>query len=119
MAKTSAARAPALRDDQTAAKNDSSRPVGEPFQSVSASGFPLRPLQVTWEITPTRTSKGAHARVSARARGKQELSTAEAFHLIDEVAALHVPLLAVTGGDPLARGDLLPILQYASRHSVR
>jgi radical SAM protein with 4Fe4S-binding SPASM domain len=47
------------------------------------------------------------------------LSTAEAFHLIEEVAAMRVPLLALTGGDPLTRPDLLPIIEFASSRSVR
>ena len=32
---------------------------------------------------------------------------------------MQVPLLALTGGDPLLRADLLPIVQFASNHSVR
>jgi len=32
---------------------------------------------------------------------------------------MHVPLLALTGGDPLARRDLFPIIEFASNHSVR
>ena len=60
------------------------------------------------------------ARLAARSpRETQSFSTAEAFHLIDEVGAMQVPLLALTGGDPLLRADLFPIIQYASNHSVR
>ena len=32
---------------------------------------------------------------------------------------MHVPLLALTGGDPLTRPDLFPIVEFASRRSVR
>lgn len=32
---------------------------------------------------------------------------------------MHVPLLALTGGDPLQRPDLFPIVEFAARHSVR
>ena len=32
---------------------------------------------------------------------------------------MRVPLLALTGGDPLLRQDLFPIVEYASRRSVR
>ena len=79
-----------------------------------------RPLQVTWEMTrssgwrgtPTRSTKSA-------ARDPQQFSTAEAFHLIDEVAEMHVPLLALTGGDPLARPDLFPVIEFAAKRSVR
>jgi len=47
-----------------------------------------------------------------------ELSTAEAFHLVDQVAKMKVPEFVLTGGDPLKRADLLPIVQYASQHGV-
>ena len=119
MAKISGARDSVFRNPRAAAKKVSSREGHAPAPEISAGDFSLRPLQVTWEITQSCHWRGASERVVARARDKQELSTAEAFHVVDEVAAMHVPLLAVTGGDPLARGDLLPVLQYASHHSVR
>src|SRR5262249_10563200 len=40
-------------------------------------------------------------------------------HLIEEVAAMRVPMLALTGGDPLGRPDLFPILEFAALRSVR
>jgi MoaA/NifB/PqqE/SkfB family radical SAM enzyme len=45
--------------------------------------------------------------------------TAEAFHLIEDVAAMRVPVLALTGGDPLTRPDLFPIIEFAAHRSVR
>jgi radical SAM protein with 4Fe4S-binding SPASM domain len=39
--------------------------------------------------------------------------------LIEEVAAMRVPVLALTGGDPLTRPDLFPIIEFAASHSVR
>lgn len=87
---------------------------------VRAPGFQPRPLQVTWEMTQVCEWKTARARTGARAaQDKQELSTAEAFHLIEEVAAMRVPLLVLTGGDPLLRPDLFPIIDSASCRSVR
>jgi len=59
---------------------------------------------------------------SVRGRSRRErdhFSTAEAFHLVEEVAAMHVPLLALTGGDPLLRPDLFPVIEFAARRSVR
>ena len=82
--------------------------------------FRLRPLQVTWEMTRACEWKTTPARAAARAvRDKQEVSTAEALHLIGEVAAMRVPLLALTGGDPLLRPDLFPLVEFAARRSVR
>lgn len=47
------------------------------------------------------------------------MSTAEAFHLIDEVSSMHVPLFTLTGGDPLLRPDLFPVIEFAAARSVR
>lgn len=86
----------------------------------TAPDFPRRPLQVTWEMTQVRAGKAAPARAAARApRDRHQFSTAEAFHLVEEVAAMQVPLLALTGGDPLLRPDLFPVIEFASRRSVR
>lgn len=91
-----------------------------PTQTTRSAGFQPRPLQVTWEMTNACEWKGSPQRPSARLpRDRQQFSTAEAFHLIEEVAAMHVPLLALTGGDPLLRPDLFPVIEFASRHSVR
>lgn len=89
-------------------------------QALHAPSFQLRPMQVTWEMTHARDWKMSRARGGVRAaRDKREFSTAEAFHLIEEVAEMHVPLLVLTGGDPLLRPDLFPIIDFAARHSVR
>jgi radical SAM protein with 4Fe4S-binding SPASM domain len=77
-------------------------------------------MQVTWETTRACGWKPLPARLAVRSpRQAPSFSTAEAFHLIAEVAAMQVPLLALTGGDPLLRADLFPIIQYASNHSVQ
>ena len=93
---------------------------GESEQFLDHPGFQQRPLQVTWEMTQACDWKSTPARAAARtARDRDQFSTAEAFHLVEEVAAMHVPLLALTGGDPLLRPDLFPVIEFASRHSVR
>jgi AdoMet-dependent heme synthase len=87
---------------------------------VKGPGFRPRPLQVTWEMTRDCEWKPVSARTAARTRREPpHLATAEAFHLIEQVAAMHVPLLALTGGDPLMRPDLFPILEFAAGRSVR
>ncbi|HTT21938.1 MAG TPA: hypothetical protein VMG82_23615 [Candidatus Sulfotelmatobacter sp.] len=83
-------------------------------------GLRLRPTQVTWEVTRVFSWKAASLRPAKTvARGTNCLSTAEAFHLIEDVAAMHVPVLALSGGDPLTRPDLFPIIEFAARRSVR
>jgi len=87
---------------------------------VDARSFQLRPLQVTWEMTRVCEWKSSPKRVPARGpRERPQFSSAEAFHLIEEVAAMHVPLLALTGGDPLLRPDLFPVIEFAAGRSLR
>jgi len=43
-----------------------------------------------------------------------DLTTAEAFRLVDEIAAVGSPVLVLSGGEPLMRPDILTIARYAS-----
>ncbi|MGA7929442.1 MAG: TIGR04053 family radical SAM/SPASM domain-containing protein [Candidatus Sulfotelmatobacter sp.] len=64
--------------------------------------------------------KCMHCRASAQPhRHALELSTAEAFYLVDQVANMRVPMFVLTGGDPLKRPDLQAIVQYARHRSVK
>jgi AdoMet-dependent heme synthase len=87
---------------------------------VDARSSRLRPLQVTWEMTRACEWKAAPRRAPGRSpRQREQFSSAEAFHLIEEVAGMHVPLLALTGGDPLLRPDLFPVIEFAAGRSLR
>ncbi len=98
------------------------RPAEE--RANDSAGLKLReseqgPAVVVWETTQACDLKCVHCRVNSRPhRHPLELSTAEAFHLVDQVAKMKVPEFVLTGGDPLKRADLLPIVQYASQHGV-
>jgi MoaA/NifB/PqqE/SkfB family radical SAM enzyme len=48
-----------------------------------------------------------------------ELSTEEARRLIDEIAAMEVPVFVITGGDPLKRPDVFELVRYATDCNVR
>ena len=48
-----------------------------------------------------------------------ELSTEEGKNLIDEIAALEVPVFVLTGGDPIKRPDLFELIGYARSVGVR
>ncbi len=86
----------------------------------NAGSRSTRLLQVTWEMTQACHWKSTKVRASGRAaRANYGFSTAEAFHLIEQVADLQVPLLVLTGGDPLLRPDLFPIVEFAAQRSVR
>ena len=90
------------------------------FNAVRPRDFDSRPMLVIWEMTQACDLSCAHCRANSRPhRHSLELSTAEAFHLIDQIADMHVPLFVLSGGDPLKRPDLMPIVQYACRRGVR
>jgi len=48
-----------------------------------------------------------------------ELSTEEGKDLIDQIAALKVPVFVLTGGDPIKRPDLFELIDYARSVEVR
>lgn len=93
--------------------------AGKTSEQMKAPGFRPRPLQVTWEMTREVEWKPVSSRWQRGRRQQLPFSTAEAFHLIEEVATMRVPLLALTGGDPLCRSDLFPVIEFASKRSVR
>lgn len=69
--------------------------------------FNERSFIVIWEMTQACDLACKHCRASALPRrNPRELSTDEARRLIDEVAALQVPVFVLTGGDQLKRPDV-------------
>jgi AdoMet-dependent heme synthase len=89
--------------------------LGSPMLSESEPA----PGVVVWETTQACDLKCTQCRANSRPhRHPLELSTAEAFSLIDQIAKMKVPFFVLTGGDPLKRADLLPIVQYAVRHQL-
>jgi len=94
-------------------------PTNTQWAAPAPPDFDLRPMLVIWEMTQACDLSCIHCRAKARTkRHPLELSTAEAFHLIDQIAQMRVPRFALTGGDPLKRPDLMPIVQYACRRGV-
>ncbi|HEX6879190.1 MAG TPA: TIGR04053 family radical SAM/SPASM domain-containing protein [Terriglobales bacterium] len=82
--------------------------------------FDERPFIVIWETTQACDLACVHCRACAQPfRNSQELSTEEAKHLIDEVAAMEAPLFVMTGGDPLKRPDIYELVEYAALKGIR
>jgi AdoMet-dependent heme synthase len=79
-----------------------------------------RPYSVIWETTRPCDLIGAQRRSCAQPqRDARELSTEEARRLIDEIAALQVPMFVLSGSDPLKRPDILELVEYATSQGVR
>jgi radical SAM protein len=83
--------------------------------STSHAGPPLR---VYWELTRACDLVCRHCRAEAQPqRGADELTTAECFDVLRDLAGAGAPLPHVifTGGDPLKRPDLLDLVREGVR----
>ena len=82
--------------------------------------FDEKPFVAIWETTQACDLACVHCRACAQpARSSDELTTAEAKALVDEIAAMGVPVFVLTGGDPLKRPDIFEIVRYAAERKVR
>ncbi|MCC6238498.1 MAG: TIGR04053 family radical SAM/SPASM domain-containing protein [Dehalococcoidia bacterium] len=91
-----------------------------PKPELLSVDFNERPFTVAWELTRSCALACVHCRAEAQPRRHpDELTTAEAFRVIDALAALAPPVLVLTGGDPLMRPDLFELTQYAIGRGLR
>jgi len=83
--------------------------------------FDDRPLLVFWETTKACSLACYHCRANAqRDPGSDDLSTAEGFALIDDLAAIGRPrpVMILTGGDCLIRKDIVAVAAHAKQMNV-
>jgi radical SAM protein len=81
--------------------------------------FDETPFLAIWEVTQSCDLACKHCRAAAQPIAHpDELSTAEGKALIDEIAAMAVPIFVFTGGDPLKRKDVFELIRYASDKGV-
>ena len=75
---------------------------------------------IAWEVTRSCNLGCRHCRASSEfGPYTDELTTAECFRIIDEIASLGGPVIILTGGEPLLRKDIFTIAEYASGKSLR
>jgi AdoMet-dependent heme synthase len=87
---------------------------------INTTDFDQRPFLAIWEVTQACDLACVHCRASAQPeRHPMELSTEEGKALIDQIAALEVPVFVLTGGDPIKRPDLFELIAHARRVGVR
>ncbi|MDI3317877.1 MAG: TIGR04053 family radical SAM/SPASM domain-containing protein [Bacillota bacterium] len=86
---------------------------------MPALAFDQKPFIVIWETTRACQLACRHCRARAvRRRHPGELSTEEAFGLVDQLVEMDRPLFVLTGGDPMERDDLVEIVRYASARGL-
>ncbi|MBI4297455.1 MAG: radical SAM protein [Chloroflexi bacterium] len=74
-----------------------------------------------WEITRACAQACRHCRANAQPkRHPLELTTGECFAVLDEIARFSpLPILVITGGDPLMRRDLFDVAAYGVAKGLR
>jgi radical SAM protein with 4Fe4S-binding SPASM domain len=78
-----------------------------------------RPL-IFWNLTSSCNLNCSQCYINADSKqSKEELSTQEAYRLIDEAVASRTPLLMFSGGEPLVRPDFWELLLYAKDMGAR
>ncbi len=78
------------------------------------------PFMVSYSITQKCNLKCKHCYSgSIDQAAPDELSTDEAFQLIDDLSKWGIGLLIIDGGEPLCRDDMLDVVRYASTRGIR
>jgi radical SAM protein with 4Fe4S-binding SPASM domain len=84
------------------------------------SSYADAPRVVIWEMTRACALACRHCRAEAiPRRNPAELTTSEAFALVDAVSECGKPIFVLTGGDPFMRDDLCKIVEYAVNSGLR
>jgi radical SAM protein with 4Fe4S-binding SPASM domain len=78
------------------------------------------PLIVSWNVTRKCNLKCSHCYINATKNElKNELTTGEGKNLIDQIASVSKPMLILSGGEPLLRGDLFELIRYGTQKGLR
>ncbi len=80
----------------------------------------VAPRVIAWESTRACNFACVHCRAKAqREPDSKQLTTQEAFKLVDQIAVFCKPFFIISGGDPLQRSDIFEIASYASSLGLR
>lgn len=103
------------RPDREALPGPSRKP------DLAGADFTRQPFVLAWEITRACNLACIHCRADAQLRrDPRELTTQDAYRLIDDIAGFDIPpTLILTGGDPLRRPDLVELVRHASSRGLR
>jgi radical SAM protein with 4Fe4S-binding SPASM domain len=92
---------------------------GSGGEVVPKSASQRRPI-VVWNITRACNLKCVHCyNDSGSDRADDELSTKEAKAVLNDLSQFGVPSVLFSGGEPLMRGDLFELIDYAVKKGLR
>jgi radical SAM protein len=88
--------------------------VTQAVQAQHSERFGRAPLIVFWEMTKACPLACKHCRADAIEKPLPgELTTQEGKKLLEDIAQFGKAIVVFTGGDPLMRGDLFELIDYA------
>lgn len=79
---------------------------------------PAMPFHMVWLATDRCNARCAHCSSNSSVRSPDELGTAEACDLVEQLADAGVVDLAISGGEPLLRRDLFEVIEHARGHGL-
>lgn len=86
----------------------------------SSSVMQNKPRLIFWELTKGCNLRCIHCRASAtELSSPNDLSTAAAKAIIDQIAEVSKPILVLSGGEPLFRQDIFELARYATEKGLR
>jgi Fe-coproporphyrin III synthase len=93
---------------------------GTPAPSHPQPSSPDRKPVVVWNVTRDCNLRCRHCYANAGTAAREpELSTAEGRALLDDLSAFGTPVVLFSGGEPLARPDLVELVAHAVRNGLR
>ena len=91
----------------------------DPFPPPQRSDKEIISLNTVWlNVTNKCNLRCIHCHLSSGEALKNEMATQELMKVIDEMKDLVVKEVVISGGEPLVRGDILEILEYASQQDI-
>jgi len=79
-----------------------------------------RPRLIFWEVTKGCNLRCIHCRATATELSSPfDLPTTKALNLIEQVSQLALPILVLSGGEPLFRHDIFDLARYATERGLR
>lgn len=78
------------------------------------------PKWIAWETTQQCNLKCVHCRCSSEMSSSQgDFTTDEGKRLLDDIAELSKPVVVLSGGEPLLRGDIFELAEYGTSLGLR
>jgi radical SAM protein with 4Fe4S-binding SPASM domain len=79
-----------------------------------------KPRLIFWEVTKGCNLRCVHCRATASELSSPlDLPTTKALNLIEQVSQLSLPILVLSGGEPLFRRDIFVLARHAARRGLR